>query len=106
MAGKVRTDAVTVPGTIVRDLLARTCSLTGKYGECCQRYDQHTGEVQLCQYWYGLLVHDGRRYLGEARSGYEASRWMAAGELYEPRRYEVLCLEAPSGAPPGATRPR
>ena len=106
MAGLVRVDSFYVPGSECRDLVARTCSCTGKYGEICQRYDQHSGEIKCCPYWYGLRIFLQQRYAAEVRTPEDAAQWMATHEMQETRYYEVMCLECPSVMSPGATRPR
>lgn len=106
MAGLVATDQYKVPGVQVNDLVARTCALTGRFGEVCQRYDPHTGETKWCPFMYGLRIHLQQRYAAEVRTPEDAGQWMATHELQETRSYQVMCLHAVAAIDPGATRPR
>lgn len=107
MVGIVKTDNFQLPGSYVRDVVARACGLTQKYGMICSRYDPHSGQVLLCPYWHGMRIVGDEHYLGEARTDSQAAEWFATHEGYVTRHYQVLCL-APQAPPavPGATFPR
>lgn len=105
MAGAVRTDRFTVPGTTVIHLIARQCPVTVQYGEVCQQYDPHSGEVIWCPFMYGLRIKWGSWHHGEARTPQDAATWMASDETSEVRSYTTLCLRQSSAATThGATR--
>lgn len=106
MAGRVAADRMLVPGGNVKDLVARTCPMTGRYGEVCERYDCRSGEIRVCPYWYGQYIREHGGHFGDCRSLAEAAAWMATDEVDVYREYHVLCMAAPNTLPPGATRTR
>lgn len=106
MASLIKVDHFNVPGVSVGDLVARTCPMTGGYGQICQRYDPHTGENKVCPYWYGLRIYLSEGYAGEVRTPQDSAKWMSTDELWEQRQYQVLCLAGQKLMEPGAARPR
>ena len=107
MAGEVKVDHFYVPGVTVEDLVARICPVTSAYGEICVRFDPHSGQIDVCPFWYGTHIVHGTWHRGEVRTPCELASWMASEEYGDRRSYTVRCLRAESrGVEPGATRQR
>jgi len=96
MAGRVKVMEVVVPSSTVSQIQALECPVTHRFGEVCQQYDPHSGQVAWCPFMYGLRIDQGAHRYGEARSPQTAAKWMAADEIGNPRTYTVLCLRQTS----------